>query len=255
MKIRYFHLLILLMCGNLFSYNGPHSIPYHSIGLLVNNSQNSYLKKSNGLGLHYNYSIEPFKNNNLSLQSSLQLSTFGSRKLNSSVFDTNGDVSTVDINSIEKLLSLSFGPRIKVKDNFYFGISLTHNSFYEKLRANFEWKNIPFSECDAAVSSEFAFELCINSNVLALIAGTGFNVANGIIGEALSEISGVTSSNNRYLGYKIHFGIIDYRDFTIEMSYNSMPSLKRILTSNENGYLLDYVSSDYFSISFSLPLK
>ncbi len=90
---------------------------------------------------------------------------------------------------------------------------------------------------------------------MALIAGTGFNVASGIIGEAVSEISGVTSSNNRYLGYKIHFGIINYRDFTIEMSYNSMPSLKRILTSNENGYLLDYVSSDYFSINFSLALK
>jgi len=119
------------MCGNLFSYNGPHSIPYHSIGLLVNNSQNSYLKKSNGLGLHYNYSFESFKNNNLSLQTNLQLSTFESRQLNASILDDYGGESIVDIKSIEKLLSLSFGPRIKVKDKFYFGISVTHNSFYE----------------------------------------------------------------------------------------------------------------------------
>jgi hypothetical protein len=242
----------LLFVSIFFIYSNAYG--YHSIGLLVNNSQNSYLKKSNGLGLHYNYSIEPFKNNKISLQTSLQLSAFGSRKLNSSIFDTNGDESIVDIKSIEKLFSLSFGPRIKVKDNFYFGISLTHNSFYEKLRASFKWSDTSIGECNDYEFLEDPSN-CISGSILGLIFDAGFNVAKGILGEAYSEINGFTSSNNRYFGYKIHFGIIDYRDFTIEMSYNSMPSLKRILTSNENGYLLDYVSSDYFSINFSLALK
>ena len=70
-----------------------------------------------------------------------------------------------------------------------------------------------------------------------------------------NEIKGFVFSNDRYMGFKLHFGISSDNDCTIEMSYNTMPSLKRVLSSDDNGFLLDYVSSDYFSINFSVPLK
>ena len=53
-----------------------------------------------------------------------------------------------DIETMEKLLSLSFGPRFEFNEKLYIGISLTHNSFYEKSEAGFRWYDSSIGECN-----------------------------------------------------------------------------------------------------------
>ena len=237
--------LLLISIFSIYS----HLFCYHNLGLLVNIPQNNKLESSSGLGVLYSYSFENFfdKYKSISLQSSLQISKFKTNTQNSI-----NDGVDAEIKTKEKLLSLSFGPRFEFKENFYFGFSLTHNSFYEKLQGDFKWVDSSIGECTAY---EEMYDECEENVIQSMIWDLGLSAGVTAASLVVNEIMGFVTSLNRYTGFSLHLGVFNADYWTLEMSYNTMPSLKRVLSSDDNGFLLDYVSSDYFSINFSVPLK
>jgi hypothetical protein len=215
----------------------------------MNVPKNSNVEGSTGYGFLYSYSSGKIfdKYKSISLQGGLQLSKFRTNTMSAERNEIAADIKTT-----EKLLTFDFGPRFQISEDFYIGFAITHNSFYEKLKGEFKWIDSSIGECS---DSEVYYEDCEEDIIYGIIWDLGLSFAASTIGTISNEIIGYSTSTNRYIGSKINFGFIDNDGFSIEMSYSTMGALKRVLSSNDSSFLLDYISSDYFSINFSVPLK
>lgn len=201
---------------------------------------NEYARLGQGLQLNIKRDSIFQKNKNISIVSSIQFSRFGSKNLETYIGNDS-----VEMKSIEKLLSFSLGPRYTFKNQFIIGFSLSQNLFYNKVTNNINWVDTEIGECDY---NDIYYHGCEPNLFNELLWDLGINLFRESIEFIGSEVKGIFTSKNLYSGYKINAGIL--MDKTIfEVSYHTMPNLKYPILTNDGNNLLDFINADYMTVN------
>ncbi len=218
----------------------------------------------NGTNVVFNFGSNYYfkKHENLSMVFSMQKSWFESKEWEEIVSNN-----VVKMNSIEKLLSFSAGPRHSFKNNMYVGLSLGVNIFYNKINTDIGWIDTGYGECpddtEPGVWEQDAFgnwgwsnDDCDPNLIGGLMADLAFTFANSIITVVGDELRGIFNATDVLGGLKFNFGFENKSKtdvfYGLDFTYNIIPALEYpILSKNENK-LVDFINADYLSINFSI---
>ena len=237
-----FNLIFFCFIGTLYAHNNfelalSTNFPYKKF--------NDYARK--GIGLQFNIISDSLlsKKKNIPLVSSIQFSRFGGKKIETFI---GNDI--IKMESVEKLLSFSIGPRFTIKKQFFIGFSFSQNLFYNRVKSRAKWVDTDIGECD---DQDQITGDCEPDYLSAFFWDLYINLIRESISVIGSEIVGVFTSKNFFSGYKINAGIVINKAI-FEISYHTMPNLKYPILTNDQNNLLEFIDADYLTVNITIPI-